>query len=189
MSQNEISKLLSTSRNTIRKIKAVTDSIRLSWEDASKMTNEEFVHTIFPKNKNDNEELQPRPDCEMMYKELQKPGVTRTLLWEEYAREVKAAGKIPLQYSQFCNYFNHYLEINKATMHFEHKIAERIEVDWCGTTIPIAVSYTHLNRRIRCLVPSPKRGLPKRSAWILQRSITSRSCRVLRKNMRSRSRA
>ena len=30
MSQNEISKLLSTSRNTIRKIKAVTDSIRLS---------------------------------------------------------------------------------------------------------------------------------------------------------------
>ncbi|OUQ02714.1 hypothetical protein B5E91_13310 [Thomasclavelia spiroformis] len=52
MSQNEISKLLSTSRNTIRKIKAVTDSIRLSWEDASKMTNEEFVHTIFPKNKN-----------------------------------------------------------------------------------------------------------------------------------------
>lgn len=83
MSQNEISKLLSTSRNTIRKIKAVTDSIRLSWEDASKMTNEEFVHTIFPKNKNDNEELQPRPDCEMMYKELQKPGVTRTLLWEE----------------------------------------------------------------------------------------------------------
>lgn len=80
MSQNEISKLLSTSRNTIRKIKAVTDSIRLSWEDASKMTNEEFVHTIFPKNKNDNEELQPRPDCEMMYKELQKPGVTRTLL-------------------------------------------------------------------------------------------------------------
>lgn len=86
MSQNEISKLLSTSRNTIRKIKAVTDSIRLSWEDASKMTNEEFVHTIFPKNKNDNEELQPRPDCEMMYKELQKPGVTRTLLWEEYAR-------------------------------------------------------------------------------------------------------
>lgn len=95
-----------------------------------------------PKNKNDNEELQPRPDCEMMYKELQKPGVTRTLLWEEYAREVKAAGKIPLQYSQFCNYFNHYLEINKATMHFEHKIAERIEVDWCGTTIPIVNELT-----------------------------------------------
>lgn len=122
MSQNEISKLLSTSRNTIRKIKAVTDSIRLSWEDASKMTNEEFVHTIFPKNKNDNEELQPRPDCEMMYKELQKPGVTRTLLWEEYAREVKAAGKIPLQYSQFCNYVKLYIKENHILdVHLELK--------------------------------------------------------------------
>lgn len=66
ISQNEISKLLSTSRNIIRKIKAVTDSIRLSWEDASKMINEEFVHIIFPKNKNDNEGLWLRPNCEMM---------------------------------------------------------------------------------------------------------------------------
>lgn len=130
MSQNEISHLLSASRNTIRKIKLATESIHLSWEDASRMTDDKFVETIFPKVDNDNEELQPKPDCEMMYKELQKPGVTRTLLWEEYSREVKAAGKIPLQYSQFCNYFNHYLEVNKATMHFEHKIAERIEVDW-----------------------------------------------------------
>ncbi|MGN1182995.1 MAG: hypothetical protein ACI4SR_08335 [Faecalibacillus sp.] len=65
-----------------------------------------------------------------MLKELQRKGVTRKLLWEEYANEVKAAGKIPLQYSQFCNYFNNYLKINKAMMHFEHKAAKRIEVDW-----------------------------------------------------------
>lgn len=32
------------------------------------------------------------------------------LLWEEYSKEVKAIGKIPLQYSQFCNYFNQYME-------------------------------------------------------------------------------
>lgn len=106
------------------------------------MTDDEFVETIFPKIDNDNEELQPKPDCEMMYKELQKPGVTRTLLWEKYSREVKAVGKIPLQYSQFYNYFNHYLKINKATMHFEYKIVERIEVDWCGTTVPIVNNLT-----------------------------------------------
>lgn len=76
--------------------------------------------TIFPKNDNDNDELQPKPDCEMLYKELAKHDVTRTLLWEECAREFKAVGKMPIRYSQFCNYLNHYLEINKATMHFEH---------------------------------------------------------------------
>lgn len=143
MSQNEISKILSTSRNTVRKVKASADSIRLSWEDASKMTSEEFARTIFPKDAAaDNDTLQSKPDCEMLYKELQKPGVTRKLLWEEYSSDVKAAGKIPLQYSQFCNYFNRYLEVNKATMHFEHKVAEKIEVDWCGTTVPVVNELT-----------------------------------------------
>lgn len=66
----------------------------------------------------------------MMYLELQKTGVTRMFLWQEYYNKVRAAGKISLQYSQFCNYFNQYIERNKATMHFDHKIAERIEVDW-----------------------------------------------------------
>lgn len=143
MSQNVISKILSTSRNTVRKVKAAADSIRLSWEDASKMTSKEFARTIFPKDAAaDNDALQPKPDCEMLYKELQKPGVTRKLLWEEYSSEVKAAGKIPLQYSQFCNYFNRYLEVNKATMHFEHKVAERIEVDWCRSTVPVVNELT-----------------------------------------------
>lgn len=106
MSQNEISKILSTSRNTVRKVKAAADSIRLSWEDASKMTGEEFSRTIFPKDDTvNNDTLQPKPDCEMLYKELQKPGVTRKLLWEKYSSEISAAGKIPLQYSQFYNYF------------------------------------------------------------------------------------
>ena len=52
------------------------------------------------------------------------------LLWQEYYNEERAAGKIPLQYSQFCNYINQYIERNKATMHFDNKLAERIEVDW-----------------------------------------------------------
>lgn len=76
------------------------------------MTCEEFTRTIFPKDDAaDNDVLQPKPDYEMMYKELQKLGVTRKQLWEEYSSEVKATGKIPLQYSQFCNYFNRYLEV------------------------------------------------------------------------------
>lgn len=142
MSQNEISKTLKTSRNTVRKVKIAADAIGLEWTEASKMTISELESTLFPEVQNSNDELQPKSDCEMMLKELQRKGVTRKLLWEEYANEVKAAGKIPLQYSQFCNYFNSYLKINKATMHFEHKAAERIEVDWCGAVVPIIDSLT-----------------------------------------------
>lgn len=142
ISRNEISKLLKTSRNTIRKVENTAKSLNLTWNDASTMSNEEFANKLFPKLNDDNDNLQPKPDCEMMYLELQKPGVNRMLLWEEYSKEVRAIGKIPLQYSQFCNYFNQYIEKNKATMHFEHMIAERIEVDWAGTTVPIVDELT-----------------------------------------------
>ena len=43
MSRNEISKLLKTSRNTIRKVENATKSLRLSWNDVSTMTSEEFA--------------------------------------------------------------------------------------------------------------------------------------------------
>lgn len=142
ISKNEISKLLKTSRNTIRKVENAVESLRLTWNDASSMTSEEFANKLFPKSTDDNDNLQPKPDCEMMYLELQRPGVNKMLLWQEYSNEVRAAGKIPLQYSQFCNYFNQYIEKNKATMHFDHKVAERIEVDWAGTTVPIVDELT-----------------------------------------------
>lgn len=142
ISRNEISKLLKTSRNTIRKVENAAESLRLTWNDASSMTSEEFSDKLFPKSNDDNANLQPKPDREMMYLELQRPGVNKMVLWQEYSKEVRATGKIPLQYSQFCNYFNQYIERNKATMHFEHKVAERIEVDWVGTAVSIVDELT-----------------------------------------------
>lgn len=142
ISRNEISKLLKTSRKTIRKVENSAESLRLTWNDASSMTSEEFSDKLFPKSNDDNDNLQPNPDREMMYLELQRPGVNKMVLWQEYSKEVRATGKIPLQYSQFCNYFNQYIERNKATMHFEHKVAERIEVDWVGTAVSIVDELT-----------------------------------------------
>ena len=91
------------------------------------MTCEEFTDKLFPKPEDGSDNLQPKPDCKMMYLELQEPGVTKMLLWQEYYNEVRAAGNIPLQYSQFCNYFNQYIERNKATMHFDHKIIRQLK--------------------------------------------------------------
>lgn len=59
MSRNEISKLLNTSRNTIRKVENAAKSLRLSWNDASAMTCEEFADKLFPKSEDDNDNLQP----------------------------------------------------------------------------------------------------------------------------------
>ena len=78
MSRNEISKLLKTSRNTIRKVENAAKSLRLSWNDVSTMTSEEFADKLFPNPEDDSDNLQPKPDCEMMYLELKK-------WWNQYA--------------------------------------------------------------------------------------------------------
>ncbi|WP_329754040.1 hypothetical protein, partial [Catenibacterium mitsuokai] len=58
VSRNEISKLLKTSRNTIRKVENAAKSLRLSWNDVSTMTSEEFADKLFPKPEDDSDNLQ-----------------------------------------------------------------------------------------------------------------------------------
>ena len=60
ISRNEISKLLKTSRKTIRKVENAAESLRLTWNDASSMTSEEFSDKLFPKSNDDNDNLQPK---------------------------------------------------------------------------------------------------------------------------------
>lgn len=57
MSRNEISKLLKTSRNTIRKVENAAKSLRLSWNDVSTMTSEKFSDKLFPKPEDDSDNL------------------------------------------------------------------------------------------------------------------------------------
>ncbi len=59
------------------------------------------------------------PDYKSLSNELTKKGVTKKILWEEYIRNCDAINKIPYKYTQFCVKFNKYLEVNKATMHFD----------------------------------------------------------------------
>jgi len=60
--------------------------------------------------------------------ELRKRGVTRQLLWEEYRKENPGG----YSYSQFCEHLSKYTEPDKAVMHFTHRPAEQLQVDFAG---------------------------------------------------------
>ena len=81
--------------------------------------------------------LKRRPDCKHIHEELKRKGVTLMLLWEEYVEECISLDESYLKYTQFCNVYKSYVDINKLTMHIDRKPGERCEVDWAGTTIPI----------------------------------------------------
>ena len=73
---------------------------------------------------------------------LAKPGVTLTLLWEEYCRKCYEGGHTPYMSTQFGDKYRKWARITKATMRIQHKPGDAIQVDWAGDTVPVYDSVT-----------------------------------------------
>ena len=82
------------------------------------------------------------PDYEYVHHEMQKSGVTLSLLWLEYYEQCRANGDIPYQSTQFNKYYSDFVQKTKATRHLEHKIIDTMQVDWAGQTGDIIDSDT-----------------------------------------------
>lgn len=82
------------------------------------------------------------PDYEWVHREMQKSGVTLSLLWVEYCEQCRAAGELPYQSTQFNKYYAEYVHKTKATMHLDHKPGEALQVDWAGTTAHVLDTST-----------------------------------------------
>lgn len=134
-SQRSIAAVLRVSRNTVAKVvKAYHEHIL----DASSFEGMDAVAVhrhLFP----DEAALpgQAQPNYEFIHKELLKSGVTLKLLWEEYVADCRQANKLYFMYSQFCKRYRDYVDMHHLTMHIHHKPAERLMVDWAGTTLTI----------------------------------------------------
>ena len=82
------------------------------------------------------------PDYEWVHKEMQKSGVTLSLLWVEYCERCRQNGELPYKSTQFNMYYADYVHKTKATMHLEHKPGENLQVDWAGQTAGITDTDT-----------------------------------------------
>lgn len=82
------------------------------------------------------------PDYEWVHREMQKSGVTLSLLWVEYCEQCRVAGELPYQSTQFNKYYAEYVHKTKATMHLDHKPGEALQVDWAGTTAHVLDTST-----------------------------------------------
>jgi transposase len=65
-------------------------------------------------------------------KELEKTGVTRYLLWEEYRRTVPDG----YSYTQFCSLFRERAKQRNLTLVLDHKPGALLQFDYTGATIP-----------------------------------------------------
>lgn len=122
-------------RNTVTRTLSRAREQGITWGSAQAMMPEEVRKRLFPE-----EASKPQykmPDYENIHRELQRPGVTLSLLWVEYCEECCAAGELPYQSTQFNKYYADYVHKTKATMRLEHRPGETMQVDWAGQTASI----------------------------------------------------
>lgn len=73
------------------------------------------------------------PDYAEVHRELKRPGVTLTLLWEEYRRAHEGAATY--RYSQFAERYREYVSTLRRSMRQVHYAGEKLFVDYAGDTV------------------------------------------------------
>lgn len=132
LSHRSISRQLGISRKTANKY------VRLWQENGALPIEEENVSSLLLSPSSANSQVAERhaplyaffPYVE---KELQRTGVTRQLLWQEYQRE-----DIPqIGYARFCVHFRRWQQQQQVTMHLEHKAGDKLMVDFTGKKLSV----------------------------------------------------
>lgn len=139
--QRQISASVGSSRNTVSDVLAAAKAAGIEWPLDDELTNEALRSILFPgKFLSQNEYLEP--DYAWIHKELARPGVTLSLLWNEYCRHCAEVGKRPYMNTQFGDKYRKWAKVTKATMRIQHKPGDVMEVDWAGNTLTIWDSVT-----------------------------------------------
>ena len=111
-----------------------------SGTEAQFMSQQEVAQRLFPTEQKNP--VYKMPDYEWVHREMQKSGVTLSLLWATYCEQCRQRGELPYKSTQFNKYYADYVHKTKATMHLEHKHGETMQVDWAGQTAALVDTDT-----------------------------------------------
>lgn len=139
--QRQTAACLHCSRNKVSEVLEAAKNANIEGLPDETVSNEELAGILFPgKASAVGEYLEP--DYPYIHKELAKPKVTLSLLWEEYRRKAEESGRKAYMPTQFGDKYRKWARITKATMRIHHKPGDAIEVDWAGEKLPLYDSVT-----------------------------------------------
>ena len=111
---------------------------QLSWPLPEDLNEEQLYQLLFPPAPESKSVIRPKPDAEWIHQERKRRGVTLFLLWHEY-RSTHPTG---YGYSQFCRYYEQYLNKLKPSMRQVHRAGDKLFVDFSGLTQPYVDKLT-----------------------------------------------
>ena len=129
LSERQIAKALSISRPVVAKYWMGFTNSGLSGEQIDQMADSDLISVIEkPHIEKSNKYRQLSQYFPYFVIELQRTGVTKHLLWEEY----KVKHSEGFQYSQFCYHFQMWHNASEVRMHIKHKAGDKMFVDYAG---------------------------------------------------------
>ena len=153
-SQRKTAKLVGVSRDRVKHYCQLFQNCEeLTIEKVKELTDEELQRVI---NRGSFEEKEQKNRIEKEFKnmelELKKAGVTREFLWEKYKQKEKENGRKHYSYSRFCHYFNQWQLTKDASIHLEHKVGEKLFVDFTGNKLQYFDMITQKMKEAECFV-------------------------------------
>lgn len=130
LSQREIAAATGCSLGTVSSTLSKAKAAGITYP--VEMTAKQLGSALYPPKDGNGEEKHSEPDLENIHREMQRKGVTLTLLWEEH----KTAHPDGLLYTQFCQRYRDFRKQNDVYMRKQCKAGERLETDWAGLTLP-----------------------------------------------------
>ena len=134
LSTREIARALQIGKSTVQDYLSRARGADLSWPLPAEMDNHLLEDKLFGSSleKGSKPKRQAHINFHYFDQELQKKGVTFTLLWEEYKRQHPDG----YQYSRLRELYCQWKGSVDLPMRQEHKAGEKLFIDYCGQTMP-----------------------------------------------------
>jgi transposase len=132
LSLRQIRDSLKLSLGAIQKAVRQAEDIGLHWEAIEQLDDQQLAIKIYPQADASVSRKNQLPDWIAVYQELKRKGMTKQLLWEEYAQQYPDRS---FSYPQYCLLYRHWLKKQKRSMRQVHKAGEKLFVDYAGQTV------------------------------------------------------
>lgn len=134
LSQPQIARALKLSLGAVNKYLQAARRAGLGWPLPEEINDAQLRRLLFPDTRQAPQLPRAQPDFALIHQELKRKGVTRYLLWEEYA------GQNPdshYSYTRFTELYQDWQRKLRVTMRQTHRAGEKLFVDYAGPTIDV----------------------------------------------------
>lgn len=149
LSFRQISLSTKVSVGAIQKLLKTAEQLQLAWPLPDGLDDTQLARLFYPAADTRGSSRFQLPDWPTVHQELKRKGMSMQLLWLEYTERYPNRC---YSYSQFCERYRGWCQLQKRSMRQQHKAGEKCFIDYCGPTVPIVSGSTGEIRQAQIFV-------------------------------------